>query len=59
MSASLLSAQCHEGPVSFGDLTFYDEADHAACPGGHTIEGVLGGWVCSCPCHHRHAEVES
>jgi hypothetical protein len=29
------------------------EPIHKECPGGQTRPGVLGGWVCSCFCHHR------
>lgn len=29
------------------------QADHANCQGRFTTQGVLGGWVCPCPCHRE------
>jgi hypothetical protein len=46
-----MSDECHEGPVNALGLEFDDVADHDRCPGGQTTPGVMGGWVCSCPCH--------
>lgn len=39
----------------FGALVESMEPDHEACPGGHHIPGVLGGWHCPCPCHLKEA----
>lgn len=53
MSALLLSDQCRDGFVKVLGVEWYEDADHEACPGGHTIPGVMGGWTCSCPCHRE------
>ena len=28
-------------------------ADHEHCPRGHTTPGLIGGWLCPCPCHDK------
>lgn len=54
MAVATLSPQCYEGHLHFGGVDLgFKSADHDACPGGHTTPGVLGGWVCSCPCHRE------
>lgn len=53
MALSKMSDQCYEGPVKAFGLTFFDAADHESCPVGQTTPGVMGGWVCSCPCHRE------
>ncbi len=30
-----------------------DAGEHKSCSGGEHQEGVIGGWDCSCECHHR------
>lgn len=27
------------------------QPNHDACPRGHHLPGVIGGWHCPCPCH--------
>lgn len=52
MSAVVESAQCFPKALTIGTFTFpAPEACHERCPGGHTIPGVMGGWVCPCECH--------
>ena len=46
--------ECFPKPISFGALTIpAPEARHEACPGKQTRPGILGGWVCPCPCHRK------
>ena len=53
MSTSLISTQCTTKPSRLLRLIglVVINPDHASCPAGDTIPGVLGGWVCSCACH--------
>ena len=54
MSTVVESPQCFPKALKFGTFTFpAPEACHESCPGGHTIRGVLGGWVCPCECHQK------
>lgn len=45
--------QCFPRPVMLGDMVLgpAPEPAHERCSGGHTIPGVMGGWVCPCECH--------
>lgn len=38
---------------ALGLSTSAGEPDHERCVGGQTIDGILGGWRCPCPCHHN------
>lgn len=60
MSARIETTECF--PRAFDLLGIgpmpAPEADHAACSGGYTQPGLIGGWMCPCPCHHRRATPE-
>lgn len=55
MSTLVLSAQCST-EAEWGDMKWDIEPNHAACPGGQHIPGVIGGWTCSCDCHRARLE---
>lgn len=59
MAAFFLSFECSDSPIRLGPYEFPHTAEHGRCPGGQIVPGVLGGWRCSCPCHHRQADTES
>lgn len=48
--------QCFPKDIMLGAILIpAAEPDHERCSGGHTIPGVMGGWVCPCECHRvRH-----
>lgn len=50
MSFSTLSEQC-AGYEHF--LLGHVDPDHDACPVKQHVNGVLGGWDCSCECHRK------
>lgn len=54
MATRVETQQCYPKPIMLGDMMLgpAPEPAHERCPGGLTRKGVLGGWVCPCPCHH-------
>ncbi len=57
MAAHIETQECYPRPIVFDDLIFpAPEPAHERCSGGHTTPGLLGGWVCPCPCHHEKHE---
>lgn len=54
MAALVQTQECYPVALNLPGLPDMSapEPGHAACSGGHTIDGLLGGWVCPCPCHH-------
>lgn len=53
MATRVETQQCFPKPYLMGNTAIIPspEPDHEHCPGGWTVEGVLGGWKCPCPCH--------
>lgn len=52
MSAVVQTLECYPTEVRWGLLVMpAPEPAHERCSGGQTRPGVLGGWVCPCPCH--------
>jgi len=60
MATVIETAQCYPKPPPkwFGEDLPAPPADHERCPGGQTIKGVMGGWVCPCPCHRKTALID-
>ncbi len=56
MAVSRVSDECAGTDAEFVFGPVKIEPNHEACSGGHTREGVLGGWLCSCPCHLERKE---
>ena len=58
MSALVETQECFPKPISISGLLRIPapKPNHEACSGGHTQTGLLGGWVCPCPCHHKAQE---
>lgn len=53
MVAMIRTRECFPTELTIGDQVLAaPPVDHDGCPGGHTFPGLLGGWRCSCPCHH-------
>jgi hypothetical protein len=61
MSTSVISSQCTTKPSPLFRLVGLVQVtpDHNACPGGQTVPGVMGGWVCSCKCHQEATDTTS
>lgn len=53
MVTMIRTQECFPRDVMFGDLKLMDapQPKHSACPKGHTIPGLIGGWMCPCECH--------
>ena len=53
MVTMIRTQECFPKDVMFGDLKLMDapQPKHSACPKGHTIPGLIGGWMCPCECH--------
>lgn len=60
MATVVETAQCYpkSGPKWLGEEIPPPPANHEACPGGLTIKGVMGGWVCPCLCHRENAHID-
>lgn len=54
MVAMIHTLECYPKEIDLLGLKLpAGEPDHEACSGGQTIKGVLGGWMCPCPCHAK------
>ncbi len=54
MAAIIETIECYPKPIeNFGITLPAPEVDHDNCPKGQTTPGVMGGWICPCPCHRR------
>ena len=53
MVAMIQTMECYPTELKIGDMviTPAPEPDHENCPKGQTVDGILGGWLCPCPCH--------
>lgn len=60
MAAVIETPECFPRDVCLGSLLVATAGapDHGRCPGGQTVPGVLGGWVCPCPCHRTERDSE-
>ena len=60
MATVIKTIECYPRPIMIGDfeLAPAGEAQHEHCSGGQGFPGLIGGWVCPCPCHHTKDPVE-
>ena len=54
MAVSYPCHNCAPQPIALGDMILPGgEPHHEACIGSQTQPGVLGGYVCNCPCRRQ------